>query len=393
MKIYLPDRHWPGLLVCLLLLCACNEGPAPHPAFAAAAVKTGPLRDSVAATGRVHTVASVNVSSQLSGRIDEVFVDFNDVVAAEQILASLDPQRFQSRVAELTASLAVAEADAESARAAVAGAEASYEEDVRDYQRKLDLSKNGSVSESELSRAEVVKRQSDSALRVRQADRSTKAAVIATARASLRQAEIDLERSVIKAPISGVVISRQIEPGQTVAASLSAPDLFVIAHDLKDIEIHARVDEADIGKVAAGQAARFSVDAHPGSLFSGEVSQIRKAPKITQGVVSYTVVIKAGNPDELMLPGMTAMVEIITSQRDAVLQVPNAALRFEMPVEYSTEYSQAEMEAFTARVWVLSGDGAIAPRQLEIGYSDSRFSEVVAGNLQAGENVIVGYKY
>ena len=347
----------------------------------------------MAATGRVHTVASVNVSSQLSGRIDEVFVDFNDVVAAEQILASLDPQRFQSRVAELTASLAVAEADAESARAAVSGAEASYEEDVRDYQRKLDLSKNGSVSESELSRAEVVKRKSDSALRVRQADRSTKAAVIATARASLRQAEIDLERSVIKAPISGVVISRQIEPGQTVAASLSAPDLFVIAHDLKDIEIHARVDEADIGKVAAGQAARFSVDAHPGNLFSGEVSQIRKAPEISQGVVSYTVVIKAGNPDELMLPGMTAMVEIITSQRDDVLQVPNAALRFEMPVEYSTEYSQAEMEAFTARVWVLSGDGAIAPRQLEIGYSDSRFSEVVAGNLQAGEHVIVGYKY
>jgi HlyD family secretion protein len=391
--VYPRYRHGLLALVCLLLLCACNEGPAQHPAFAAAAVKTGPLRDSVAATGRVHTVASVNVSSQLSGRIDEVFVDFNDVVAAEQILARLDPQRFQSRVAELTASLAVAEADAESARAAVAGAEASYEEDVRDYQRKLDLSKNGSVSESELSRAEVVKRQSDSALRVRQADRSTKAAVIAAARASLRQAEIDLERSVIKAPISGVVISRQIEPGQTVAASLSAPDLFVIAHDLKDIEIHARVDEADIGKVAAGQAAKFSVDAHPGNLFSGEVSQIRKAPEISQGVVSYTVVIKAGNPDELMLPGMTAMVEIITSQRDAVLQVPNAALRFEMPVEYSTEYSQAEMEAFTARVWVLSGDGAIEPRQLEIGYSDSRFSEVVAGNLQAGENVIVGYKY
>jgi HlyD family secretion protein len=380
-------------LLAQLQISGCQQDDTHVREFATAAVAVAPLIDSVLATGRVRTVSSVDVSSQLSGRIDEVYVDYNDIVSSGDPLARLDPQRFQSRVEELEAALAVAQAELLSLEASLAGAQAKFEEDNRDYQRKLDLSRNGSVSESALSQARSVKLQSESGLRTLAASKEIKMATISAAKASLRQAQIDLDRTTIRAPISGIVIKRSIEPGQTVAVSLSAPELFTIANDLSQIEVHARVDEADIGKVRSGQPVNFTVDAYTGQRFEGTVSQIRKAPEISQNVVVYSVVISASNPEEQMLPGMTALVEIITARKDEVLQVPNAALRFEMGPWWLREGSERSVPDSTKPgVWVVARNGDYDWKSLEIGYTDGEFSEVRAGDIEAGNRVIVGYR-
>lgn len=377
----------------VILLSGCGQNDSEIRPFATAATVIAPLTDSVLATGRVHTITSVDVSSQLSGRIDEVYVDFNDQVAEGDSLARLDPQRFQSRVEELTAALAIAEAELLSTEAALEGAQARYEEDERDYLRRKDLSVNGSVSESEVSKALAVKLQSASALKTLTASRAIKKAKIDAAQASLRQAQIDLDRTDIRSPIAGVVIKRSIEPGQTVAASLSAPELFTIANDLSAIELHARVDEADIGKVEKNQAVTFTVDAYPERSLQGTVTQIRKAPEISQNVVAYSVVIEAANLNELMLPGMTALAEIITARKENVLQIPNAALRFRMPGRLlPPEFDQSELSSSQPGVWVSRGSGNYKRISLQIGYSDGDFSEIISGDLAAGDQVIVGYQ-
>lgn len=375
-----------------LLLCVggCTDHGEEIKPFSTEAVTVGPLVDSVLATGRIHTVTSIDVSSQLSGRIDEVYVDFNDHVEEGTPLARLDPQRFQSRVEELTAALAVARAELLASEAVVAGVQAKVEEDQRNYERMSNLSARGSASDSEVTRARATMLQSESELQTATASKAIKTANIAAAEASLHQAQIDLDRTVIRAPIAGVVIKRSIEPGQTVAVSLSAPELFTIADDLSRIEVHARVDEADVGKVETGQAVLFSVDAHPGRRFDGVVAQIRKAPEISQNVVSYVVVIEASNPGELMLPGMTALVEIVTARKDAVLRVPNAALRFDMPAARQPAGGK-HPDATTPGVWVeRGGDHEWIP--IELGYSDGEYSEVLSGDLAAEDSVITGYQ-
>ncbi len=383
---------WLSFTVGLMLFAAgCDDSGTETAAFTTAEVRIAPLIDSVLATGRVQTLKSVDVSSQLSGRIDDVYVDFNDIVAKGDPLARIDQIRFQSRVEELSAALAVARAEVASADAALAGARARFEEDERDYQRKVGLAKKGSVSDSELSRAKAVKLQSESTLQTLAASKEVKTAYIAAATASLRQAQIDLDRTIIRAPISGVVINRSIEPGQTVAVSLSAPELFIIANDLREIEVHASVDEADVGKVQVGQKVSFTVDAYPRRRFDGSVRQIRKTPQISQNVVSYFVVIQASNPEELMLPGMTALVEIVISRQEQVLQVPNAALRFEMPAA-SRSGGTDQLDGIEPSVWMVDGNGDYLRQRLEIGYSDGEFSEVRSGPLTAGDEVIVGYR-
>jgi HlyD family secretion protein len=382
-------RNW---LAWALMLCAggCTGPGEEIKPFSTEAITIGPLVDSVLATGRIHTVTSIDVSSQLSGRIDEVYVDFNDHVDEGTPLARLDPQRFQSRVEELTAALAVARAELLASEAVVAGVQAKSDEDQRNYERMTNLSARGSASDSEVTRARATMLQSASELQTATASKAIKTANIAAAEASLHQAQIDLDRTVIRAPIAGVVIKRSIEPGQTVAVSLSAPELFTIADDLSRIEVHARVDEADVGKVETGQAVFFSVDAHPGRRFDGVVAQIRKAPEISQNVVSYVVVIEASNPGELMLPGMTALVEIVTARKDAVLRVPNAALRFDMPAVRQPADGE-QPDATTPGVWVQRG----ASQEwipIELGYSDGEYSEVLSGHLVAEDSVITGYQ-
>jgi HlyD family secretion protein len=220
-------------------------------------------------------------------------------------------------------------------------------------------------------------------------------ATVAQRDAMLEQARVELDRSVIRSPITGVVIGRDIDRGQTVAASLEAPTLFKIARDLRDMEVHAKIDEADIGRIRVSQPATFRVDAFPGRQFSGKVTQIRKAPEVVRNVVTYRVVIATRNPELLLLPGMTALVEIVVRETDEVLKLPNAALRFRPRERESLRQAAKNVvleDAIGAErdVWALDDDGEPKPVRVRLGLSDASVTEVVEGPLREGQDVIVG---
>lgn len=359
-----------------------------------AAVERADLAVVTMATGRIEAIDVVEVSSQLSGQVDELFADFNDEVAAGASLARLDDKIFAAAVAEAQAGLAHAEAAQESAMAATKGTAARYEEARLDHERKQALKAKGNISASIAEKARAGMLAAKSQLSAARADESVQKAAIDMARAALRKARIDLERTVIRAPIDGIVIRRSVELGQTVAASLQAPTLFTIAHDLREMRVHAKVDEADIGRIEVGQSARFTVDAYPDRAFSGRVIEIRRAPDIVQNVVTYTVVITTRNPDLALLPGMTALVRIAIIERRNTLLVPNAALRFEPtggPLAKESSAGPAdEMAGRPARVWTRDEDGGVMPVAVGIGASDGSMTEVLAEPLSEGQQVAVG---
>ncbi len=268
--------------------------------YRTAAVDRGAITRVVSATGTLQPLVSANVGSTVSGPVTQVLVDFNSEVRAGQVLARLDPTSFQQRIVQAQAQLAQAQA-----QAAVANS---------DYQRYVLLQRRGFASEQLMAQ--------------QRAARDTARAAVAQAQAQLATARTDLERSVIRSPIDGVVVDRQINVGQSVAASFQAPTLFVIAQDLSRLQANITVDEADIGEVEEGMPVRFTVDAFPDREFEGRVSQVRQQGVAEQGVVSYTVVVEADNLGRQLLPGMTANAEIVLEQRQNVLRVPNTALRF-----------------------------------------------------------------
>jgi HlyD family secretion protein len=237
-------------------------------------------------------------------------------------------------------------------------------------------------------------------LRVAEAMLKNAVAQVAQNEAAQRQAQVDLDHTFIRAPVDGVVVGRTVDVGQTVAASLQAPTLFTIAQDLRNMQVDTNVDEADVGRVKVGQATTFTVDSFPGRTFSGEVVQIRKAPLVVQNVVTYDVVVSAKNPEQRLLPGMTANVRIIIDQKEGVLQVPNAALRFRPPgVETAERPARPGAGpgggsrgggAPTGRVWILGPDGKPAALSLQLGIGDGTYTEVVRGELKEGHLVIVG---
>jgi HlyD family secretion protein len=268
--------------------------------YRTASVDRGVITRTVSATGKLEPLVSVDVGSTVSGLVEEVLVDFNDVVRAGQVLARVQPDTFRQRVEQQQASVAQAQANLRVAEA-----------ELQRYQRLAD---EGFAS--------------DQLIVQRQADRDVAAAALRAARAQLASAQVDLGNSVITSPINGVVVDRQIDPGQSVAASFQAPVLFIIAQDLSRLQANITVDEADIGDVREGQSVRFTVDAFPDDEFEGVVSQVRQQGVDTNGVVSYTVVVQADNPGRRLLPGMTANAEIIIEQSAEVARLPNAALRF-----------------------------------------------------------------
>ena len=349
--------------------------------------------DSVIASGRVHTLSSVKVSSQLSGRIDRVLVDFNDRVAPDQVLAILDQQRYQFQLEQLQAEISIANAQLTSVRAEIEGSRAKLNDDQQELNRKTALAKTGNVSKRQLEVARRIVTQSQSEFRVLEASEKVRIAARDAAIAALRQAEFDLEQTLIKSPIGGIVIDRSIEPGQTIAASLEAPELFVIAPDTGRIEVHTTINEADIGKVREGLPASFSVDAYPESHFKGSVRQIRKSPQIIQNVVSYNVIISADNTANLLLPGMTALVEIVSDNRSEVLQIPNAALRFDMTETSPSNRDISQDNPFESFAWVKIASDRYERRNLRIGYSNGVNSEILAGNIGEGDSVVIGYSH
>jgi HlyD family secretion protein len=295
------------------------------------AVDRGDITRSVATSGSVRPLITVEVGSQLSGQLAEIHADFNTPVKKGQIIALIDSKTFETRVLQNQADLRVAESNVIVQQAGIDRAKANLRKARLEYERAEPLSKQGTMSAQEFESALAAYESARAEVTMAEAQLENAMASREQRRASLESAQIDLERTKIRSPIDGVVIERAVDQGQTVAASLSSPVLFNIAQDLTEIQIEANVDEADIGNVRAGNQATFTVDAYPGSEFSGQVGQVRLAPNEQNNVVTYTVIITARNPDLKLLPGMTAIVEIITGKSEDVLRVPNQAVRFNPP--------------------------------------------------------------
>lgn len=377
---FVSRRRW-WLLALLLIAIGVGSWAAlrkpvnPEDRWRTVTVERGSIRQVVAATGTLQPISQVNVGTQVSGTVARVFVDFNQSVKAGQVLAEMDPALFRSAVKQAEASVASATAQLALAR--------STEE------RNRSLVQQQFIAQQAL---EASTQQREAAL-----------AGLQLARAQLERAQTDLANSVIRAPVDGVVVDRKVDVGQTVAASFQTPNLFVIARDLSRMEIHTSVSEADVGNIREAMPVQFRVDAQVDKRFDGKVRQIRLNPKSEQGVVTYNVVIDADNAERLLLPGMTARVDIVAAQKDDVLRVPNAALRFR-PTEpldgkkadeaRRDEVKKAVEADRTPRVYRLR-DGQVAPVEVKPGISDGRVSEVApvgspaGGPLAEGDRLVV----
>lgn len=312
------------------------------PVYRLAKVERGAITAAVSATGTLNPVVSVQVGSQVSGQIKELYADFNSTVKNGQLIARIDPQSFQLRVNQAMADLDAARATAltqqanVSARSAeVARAKVLLADAEREFKRNQSLFERNFVSAAVLDKGaanlDAAREQLNSEqaqLAVAQAQVRNAEAVVKQREAQVAQARVDLNRTEIRAPVDGTVVKKSVEPGQTVAASLQSPELFVIAQDLRRMQVDASIDESEVGRIQLGQQATFTVDAFPGRMFRGTVTQLRKAAQVVQNVVTYIAVIGAANEDLLLFPGMTANVRVITDSRNDVLKVPNAALRF-----------------------------------------------------------------
>ncbi|SEF12688.1 HlyD family secretion protein [Rhizobiales bacterium GAS191] len=405
--------------------------------FITAPVERGTISSVVKATGAVEAVVTVDVSSQLSGRIADVFVNFNDPVKAGQPIAQLDQEIFAARVNEARAVLKVAAATALVQKAALeragvavanartakklaeaqsAAAKARQDEVERDLQRKLELARSGSATDRELTQAraqrdtgaadfrasveQINMREEAIAIaeaekRMAEANIENAQAIVEQRQAALDQAQLDLGRTVLRAPIDGMIIKRDVNPGQTVAVSLEAKTLFRIANDLREMEVHGKIDEADVGGLKIGQTAFFTVDAFPERTFTGRVLQIRKSPEVVQNVVTYTTIISAPNPELLLLPGMTAALRIVVSDTGEILKVPNQAFRFR-PNGMSSRTDQQGRDQTpssaetSATVWTVGSDGRPVPVAVKLGVSDDQSTQLTAGSLTQDQPLIVG---
>jgi HlyD family secretion protein len=385
-----------ALSLACLAAAGCNRGAAA--AFRSEAVTRGPITEVVSATGDVSAIVTVNVGSQVSGTVSKLYVDFNSLVKKGQPLADLDPRLFRAALEKAQAGLASALADVEKAQAQLNDA-------VRVERRTKELLEQKLVSQQDVDSAVATREQVAANLS------STKAKVL-QARADRDQAATNLEFARIKSPIDGIVVSRAIDVGQTVAASFQTPTMFTIANDLTKMQVLAHIDEADVGKVHEGAEARFTVDAYPGDEFAGVIREVRQAPNTIQNVVTYDAVIDAANPERKLRQGMTAAVKVLTSHRDGVLRVSNAALRWKPENAAAPEpvqpagasrgdrtLARTERRANTggaatpipgkqARVYKVV-DGKPVPADIRIGISDGQRTEVLSG-LSENDAVVFG---
>jgi HlyD family secretion protein len=343
----------------------------------------GDIVQTITATGRLQPIDQVDVGTEVSGTVSEIFTDFNQEVKKGQVLLKIDPLKAKARV--------------EQTKAAYKSAENEVQYQKRNYNRTYELFQKGSVAATDFETAEYRYKNAQSSL--------------ISARSNLEQAQLDLENCTIKSPIDGIVLSRAVEAGQTVAASLSAPTLFTLARDLTQMEVKADVDEADIGQVKAGQRVEFSVDAFPNDKFSGEIQEVRLSPNILSNVVTYTVVIKADNPEQKLLPGMTANCDIIIEEALQILTIPMRALQFKPDENTPGYFPQSNENAASkdvskkrpqggggfgkrgdsnrSRVWVLGKNEVLNSQRVVLGISDGAKIQVLDG-LEANTPVAVG---
>jgi HlyD family secretion protein len=417
-----------------------------------AKVERSAITASISATGTLNPVIMVQVGTQVSGTVEKLFADFNSTVVPGQQLAQLDQASFRAKVLQAEANLDTARADVknamanvhnvrtgiETARADMASRSAQRErarvaivDAKRILERQQALFARGLLPRNDVETAQTAYDTAAAQYNATQADlesaeaklRAARAQLVAAeaqvekanaqvhqAQAALEQARVDLERTIIRSPVTGTVISRSVDVGQTVAASLQSPTLFIIAQDLTKMQVDTNVSEADIGAVTVGQVATFTVDAYPGQVLRGTVREIRSAPIVVQNVVNYNAVIAVDNPEMKLKPGMTATVSILVAQRENVLKIPKAALRFQPPLtpqereQFIQAFQKQPMASAskglgaaprkawqtTPKVWTLTSKGALWPIAVRLGISDDQFSELHEGSLQEGQELIIG---
>ena len=332
-------------------------------------VVRGDIEMAVTATGTVNPVTTVLVGTQVSGTIKNIYVDFNSPVKKGQLIARIDPALFEAQVNQARANLFAAKANLEKA-------EATLVDTKRTMERNKELLAKNLIAQSDLDTAETN-------YETAKASVSAAKSQVAQNEAALSSAETNLFYTKIESPVDGIVVSRNVDVGQTVAASFQTPTLFSIAQDLTKMQIDTNVAEADIGNVRVGQNVEFTVDAYSDITFKGRVWQVRNAPITVQNVVTYDVVIQVANPELKLKPGMTANVSIIISLKKDVLKIPNAALRFK-PVERN----KTSIQQKGAGVWILEQE---KPKRVpvSIGISDGSYTELVSGKISEGQEVIV----
>jgi HlyD family secretion protein len=343
------------------------------PVVSSDAITRGPIVRTVSATGTVQPVTTVEVGTQVSGTIQSLAADFNSIVKKGQILARLDPSLFQSAIEQARANLERANADVDRLTVTLTDARVKLA-------RARELAERQLIPTTELDTADVNVRSAEAQVR-------SGAAQAAQAQAALNQAQVNLSKTVIRSPIDGIVVGRNVDVGQTVAASLSAPTLFVLAGSLDDMELKANIDESDLGAIADGQPVAFTVDAYPRETFTGRVRQVRLNPVVEQNVVTYAAIISARNPELKLKPGMTANVTIEVARRDDVLRVPAAALRFKPADDVKKAFGAEGIRTPGTAVWQMV-DGALRPVGVTAGASDGVLTEVSGEGLREGTQVV-----
>lgn len=364
-----------------------------------AKIEKGPLSAAVAAAGTLNPVSAVQISSQISGQIKEILVDFNATVKKGQLIARIDPETYQHRVRQAEADLEATRSAVNVQRAQAYQAQVNLAEAQRDFERKRTLVEKNFISAAERDKARTAYEAARAQVQLTEAQVKNSEAVVRQREAQVAQARVDLGRTEIRSPVDGIVVKRSVEPGQTVAASLQAPEMFIVARNLSDMQVETSIDEADVGRVQLAQKASFTVDAFPGRTFHGEVRQVRKAATVVSNVVTYTVIVSAANPDLTLLPGMTANVRIVTAQKEDVLKVANAALRFK-PENDAAKVSRGDTPPgerrptnrgkAPSRVWIVGADGKPQAIEVQTGITDGTATEVSGEGVSEGMEVIVG---
>lgn len=362
-----------GALIAGYIMWNKNQQLPPEAKYTLQSLEMGDITQSVSANGTLNPLVLVTVGTQVSGRVTNLYVDFNDRVKEGQVLAQLDRSLLDAQAAQSEAN--------------VKSAEATLDLAIANNKRSRELFAKEYISKQELETSIQSLKSASAALDL--------------ARAQRKKDQTNQDYSIIKSPVSGVVIDRQIDVGQTVAASLQAPVLFKIAQDLRKMQIDSNFAEADIGRIKVGQHVNFAVDAFPNRAFQGVVKQVRLNAVTTQNVVTYDVVVTVENPDEILAPGMTAYVNVVIADKKSILLVPNAALRYKPTKTIAKEESGSKQnmqgkpkeksekkEGTFGMVHVLR-DGVPTPVKVQLGITDNRFTEVLSDNLAVGDKIIV----
>ncbi len=353
-----------GVAAYLLLRTNQNEV-----AYKTEKITRGDIQETVFASGTINPISTVSVGTQVSGRIGKIYVDFNSPVKQGQMIAQIDPSIFQAQVQQASANLFLARANLQKANA-------SLIDSKRTFDRYTELASKNLIAKSDRDSAETN-------YFLAKAQVSAAAAEVTQAQAALDYSQTNLKYTDIVSPVDGVVISRNVDVGQTVAASFQTPTLFLIAQDLTKMQIDTNVNEADIGKIKVDQEVEFTVDAYPEIIFKGKVAQVRNAPITVSNVVTYDVVIQVSNPELKLKPGMTANATIISAFKNNILRVPNAALRFVPPKQTVVKLQKG------FGVWIIQNAEPVRV-PITTGISDDNYTELAAGELKEGQEIIVG---